>query len=36
MYTLHGVPDWGSQVIRMALAETGVPFRFVASRSQRS
>ena len=30
MYTLHGVPDWGSQVIRMALAETGVPFRFVA------
>jgi glutathione S-transferase len=30
MYTLHGVPDWGSQVIHMALAETGAPFRFVA------
>lgn len=30
MYTLHGVPDWGSQVIHMALAEMGVPFRFVA------
>ena len=30
MYTLHGVPDWGSQVVHMALAEMGVPFRFVA------
>jgi glutathione S-transferase len=30
MYTLHGVPDWGSQVIHMALAEMGVAFRFVA------
>lgn len=28
MYVLHGVPDWGSQVIHMALAELGVPFRF--------
>lgn len=32
MYILHGVPDWGSQVIHMALAELqaaqGVPFRF--------
>lgn len=28
MYILHGVPDWGSQVIHMALAEMDVPFRF--------
>lgn len=28
MYVLHGVPDWGSQVIHMALAELAVPFRF--------
>lgn len=28
MYVLHGVPDWGSQVIHLALAELGVPFRF--------
>jgi glutathione S-transferase len=28
MYVLHGVPDWGSQVVHMALAELGVPFRF--------
>jgi glutathione S-transferase len=28
MYVLHGVPDWGSQVIRMALAVSGQPFRF--------
>lgn len=28
MYILHGVPDWGSQVIHMALAELDVPFRF--------
>ncbi len=28
MYILHGVPDWGSQVIHMALAELAVPFRF--------
>lgn len=30
MYVLHGVHDWGSQVIHMALAELGVPFRFNA------
>lgn len=28
MYVLHGVADWGSQVIHMALAELGVAFRF--------
>lgn len=28
MLTLHGVADWGSQVIHMALAEMQVPFRF--------
>ena len=28
MYVLHGVPDWGSQVVRMALTEMAVPFRF--------
>lgn len=28
MYVLHGVADWGSQVIHLALAELGVPFRF--------
>lgn len=28
MYELHGVPDWGSQVIHLVLAELGVPFRF--------
>lgn len=30
MYVLHGVADWGSQVIHMALAELGVPFQFKA------
>lgn len=30
MYVLHGVADWGSQVVHMALAELGVPFRFQA------
>ena len=30
MYVLHGVHDWGSQVIHMVLAELGVPFRFNA------
>lgn len=28
MYVLHGVPDWGSQVVRMALAELDQPFDF--------
>ncbi|WP_284163643.1 glutathione S-transferase family protein [Frigidibacter sp. SD6-1] len=28
MYILHGIPDWGSQVIRMALEELGAPYRF--------
>lgn len=28
MYRLHGIPDWGSQVIRMALEELGVPYEF--------
>lgn len=28
MYKLHGVSDWGSQVIHMALAELEVPFTF--------
>lgn len=28
MYILHGVPDWGSQVIHMALGALNVPFRF--------
>lgn len=28
IYVLHGVPDWGSQVVHMVLAELGVPFRF--------
>jgi glutathione S-transferase len=26
MYTLHGVADWGSQVVHLALAELGQPF----------
>lgn len=30
MYTLHGVADWGSQVIHLALAELGQPFTFKA------
>eukprot|EP01031_Cornospumella_fuschlensis_P006612 gene6612-8222_t len=30
MYVLHGVHDWGSQVIHMVLAELWVPFRFNA------
>lgn len=30
MYTLHGVADWGSQVIHLALAELGHPFTFKA------
>ena len=30
MLKLHGVPDWGSQVIHMALAELQVPFSFEA------
>lgn len=28
MYVLHGINDWGSQVIHMALAELGVSYRF--------
>lgn len=28
MYKLHGIADWGSQVVHMALAEMGVPFSF--------
>ena len=28
MYTLHGIPDWGSQVIRLALEELGVDYMF--------
>jgi glutathione S-transferase len=28
MYILHGIPDWGSQVIRLALEELGVAYRF--------
>lgn len=28
MYILHGIPDWGSQVIHMALAEMKLPYRF--------
>lgn len=28
MYQLHGIADWGSQVIRMALEEIGVPYQF--------
>jgi glutathione S-transferase len=30
MYTLHGVADWGSQVIHLALAELGQPYKFKA------
>lgn len=30
MYILHGIHDWGSQVIHMALAELGVAYRFNA------
>lgn len=30
MYVLHGVPDWGSQVVRMALEELDLPYRFAA------
>lgn len=30
MYVLHGVYDWGSQVIHMALAEWGAEYRFNA------
>lgn len=30
MYKLHGIADWGSQVIHMALAELEVPFVFHA------
>lgn len=28
MYRLHGIADWGSQVIRMALEEIGAPYQF--------
>jgi glutathione S-transferase len=28
MYVLHGIPDWGSQVVHLALAEIGQPFEF--------
>ncbi|MEY4304719.1 MAG: hypothetical protein RIT52_894, partial [Pseudomonadota bacterium] len=28
MYRLHGVLDWGSQVIRLTLAELALPFDF--------
>ncbi len=30
MYTLHGVADWGSQAVHLALAELGQPFTFRA------
>lgn len=29
MYILHGIDDWGSQVIHMALAVIGAPFRYI-------
>lgn len=30
MYILHGVADWGSQVVHLALAELGQPYSFKA------